>query len=102
MEYTSISSANFTEAPQTTSDLSWNISSTEVPGIIEQSLALYHNRRRFLFSGIVLLLGVIGNSLALVILARKKSTKNSKYTLLLRDQLCVLLLRQAFDCTGSL
>lgn len=45
---------------------------------------LYQDKRRFLFSGILLVLGVIGNSLALLILARKKATKNSKYTLMLR------------------
>ncbi|XP_050335260.1 prostaglandin E2 receptor EP2 subtype-like [Bactrocera neohumeralis] len=75
---------SFDSAETTTSDFIANLSSTTAPSIIEQSLALYHNRRRFLFSGIVLLLGVIGNSLALAILARKKATKNSKYTLLLR------------------
>ncbi|XP_049313571.1 prostaglandin E2 receptor EP2 subtype [Bactrocera dorsalis] len=75
---------SFDSAETTTSDFIANFSSTAAPSIIEQSLALYHNRHRFLFSGIVLLLGVIGNSLALAILARKKATKNSKYTLLLR------------------
>lgn len=72
------------EAVTTADDFVWNVSSTAAPSIVAQPLALYHNRRRFLFSGIVLLLGVIGNLLALIILARKKATKNSKYTLMLR------------------
>ncbi|XP_011208973.2 prostaglandin D2 receptor [Bactrocera dorsalis] len=72
------------EAVTTADDFAWNVSSTAAPSIVAQPLALYHNRRRFLFSGIVLLLGVIGNLLALIILARKKATKNSKYTLMLR------------------
>ncbi|XP_018784930.1 PREDICTED: prostaglandin E2 receptor EP2 subtype-like [Bactrocera latifrons] len=80
----SVSSLISYDSMETTSDFIANLSSTTAPSIIEQSLALYHNRRRFLFSGIVLLLGVIGNALALAILARKKATKNSKYTLLLR------------------
>ncbi|KAH8342541.1 hypothetical protein KR059_012506 [Drosophila kikkawai] len=46
--------------------------------------ALYANRNRLIFSTIVMGLGVIGNSLALIILARKKHNKNSKYTLMLR------------------
>lgn len=45
---------------------------------------LYQNRRRFLFSGIVIVLGVIGNFLALLILARKKALKHNKYTFMLR------------------
>lgn len=45
---------------------------------------LYQNKRRFLVSTIVIVLGVIGNFLALVILARKKATKHSKYTFMLR------------------
>ncbi|XP_014089457.1 prostaglandin D2 receptor [Bactrocera oleae] len=73
-----------TEAVTAAGDFAWNVSSTAAPSIVAQPLALYHNRRRFLFSGIVLLLGVIGNLLALIILARKKATKNSKYTLMLR------------------
>ncbi|XP_039965898.1 prostaglandin D2 receptor [Bactrocera neohumeralis] len=72
------------EAATTADDFAWNVSTTAAPSIVAQPLALYHNRRRFLFSGIVLLLGVIGNLLALIILARKKATKNSKYTLMLR------------------
>ncbi|XP_022227133.2 uncharacterized protein LOC111077242 [Drosophila obscura] len=46
--------------------------------------SLYANRNRMIFSLIVMGLGVFGNSLALVILARKKHNKNSKYTLMLR------------------
>lgn len=46
--------------------------------------ALYNNRRRLIFSLIVMGLGVIGNFLALIILARKKHNKNSKYTFMLR------------------
>ncbi|XP_036336875.1 prostaglandin E2 receptor EP4 subtype-like [Rhagoletis pomonella] len=84
MENTSVFSLISLEAEESTSDFAWNVSSTASPSVIAQPLALYHNRRRFLFSGIVLLLGVIGNSLALLILARKKATKNSKYTLMLR------------------
>lgn len=45
---------------------------------------LYANRNRLIFSAIVMGLGVFGNSLALIILARKKHNKNSKYTLMLR------------------
>ncbi|XP_044312602.1 prostaglandin D2 receptor [Drosophila rhopaloa] len=46
--------------------------------------ALYANRNRLIFGAIVMVLGVLGNSLALFILARKKHNKNSKYTLMLR------------------
>lgn len=46
--------------------------------------SLYGNRHRLIFSTIVMGLGVLGNSLALFILARKKHNKNSKYTLMLR------------------
>ncbi|KAH8379316.1 hypothetical protein KR009_004179 [Drosophila setifemur] len=46
--------------------------------------ALYANRNRLIFSAIVMGLGVFGNSLALIILARKKHNKNSKYTMMLR------------------
>uniref|UniRef100_A0A1B0FHF4 G-protein coupled receptors family 1 profile domain-containing protein n=1 Tax=Glossina morsitans morsitans TaxID=37546 RepID=A0A1B0FHF4_GLOMM len=46
--------------------------------------SLYQNQRRFLLSAIVIVLGVVGNFLALVILARKKATKHSKYTFMLR------------------
>ncbi|XP_067644872.1 prostaglandin D2 receptor [Eurosta solidaginis] len=66
------------------SDFDWNASSTALPSIGAHTKALYANPKRLLFSGIVLLLGVVGNSLALMILARKKATKNSKYTLMLR------------------
>ncbi|XP_034483605.1 prostacyclin receptor [Drosophila innubila] len=45
---------------------------------------LYENPRRLISSLIVLGLGVLGNSLALIILARKKHNKNSKYTFMLR------------------
>lgn len=45
---------------------------------------LYQNRKRFLFSGIVIVLGVIGNFLALLILSRKKALKHNKYTFMLR------------------
>uniref|UniRef100_W8B449 Prostacyclin receptor n=3 Tax=Ceratitis capitata TaxID=7213 RepID=W8B449_CERCA len=86
MENSSILSLISTEVEESTNDFAWNANSTteSTPSIMAQPLALYHNRRRFLFSGIVLMLGVIGNSLALIILARKKATKNSKYTLMLR------------------
>ncbi|KAH8329655.1 hypothetical protein KR074_007023 [Drosophila pseudoananassae] len=46
--------------------------------------SLYGNRHRLILSTIVMGLGVLGNSLALFILARKKHNKNSKYTLMLR------------------
>ncbi|KAH8303636.1 hypothetical protein KR018_009180 [Drosophila ironensis] len=49
-----------------------------------QAKSLYANRNRLIFSAIVMGLGVLGNSLALFILARKKHNKNSKYTLMLR------------------
>nr|XP_011180612.2 prostaglandin E2 receptor EP2 subtype [Zeugodacus cucurbitae] len=85
MSNISLSTLNSLDSEEaTTSDFITNLSTSTTPSIIEQSLTLYHNRRRLLFSGFVLLLGVIGNSLALAILARKKATKNSKYTLLLR------------------
>ncbi|XP_030572470.1 prostaglandin D2 receptor [Drosophila novamexicana] len=45
---------------------------------------LYKNRQRLLFSMIVMGIGVLGNFLALIILARKKHNKNSKYTFMLR------------------
>lgn len=45
---------------------------------------LYKNTRRMLVSIFVMSLGVIGNLLALIILARKKHNKNSKYTFMLR------------------
>ncbi|KAH8406244.1 hypothetical protein KR215_009043 [Drosophila sulfurigaster] len=48
------------------------------------SQALYNNRKRLILSLIVMGLGVLGNSLALIILARKKHNKNSKYTFMLR------------------
>ena len=48
------------------------------------AMTLYQSKNRFLASGILLVVGVLGNFLALVILARKKATKNSKYTLMLR------------------
>ncbi|XP_023033158.1 prostaglandin D2 receptor [Drosophila willistoni] len=46
--------------------------------------ALYANSRRMIYSLLIMGLGVLGNSLALIILARKKHNKNSKYTLMLR------------------
>lgn len=45
---------------------------------------LYQNRRRLIGGLIVMGLGVLGNFLALIILARKKHNKNSKYTFMLR------------------
>lgn len=45
---------------------------------------LYKNTRRMLVGIFVMSLGVIGNLLALIILARKKHNKNSKYTFMLR------------------
>lgn len=45
---------------------------------------LYKNTRRMLAGIFVMSLGVIGNLLALIILARKKHNKNSKYTFMLR------------------
>lgn len=63
-------------------------STSTIASVIETTTiaqpSLYQNPRRFLVSGILLVLGVIGNSLALLILARKKTAKNSKYTLMLR------------------
>lgn len=45
---------------------------------------LYTNSRRMILGIVVMCLGVIGNLLALIILARKKHNKNSKYTFMLR------------------
>ncbi|KAM8708969.1 hypothetical protein ACLKA7_015869 [Drosophila subpalustris] len=45
---------------------------------------LYDKRRKLIGGLIVMGLGVLGNFLALIILARKKHNKNSKYTFMLR------------------
>ncbi|EDV96195.1 GH16125 [Drosophila grimshawi] len=45
---------------------------------------LYKIRKRLILSLITMIIGVIGNLLALIILARKKHNKNSKYTYMLR------------------
>ncbi|XP_013116889.2 prostaglandin E2 receptor EP2 subtype [Stomoxys calcitrans] len=54
------------------------------PAPAQTQMQLYQNKRRFLLSTIVIVLGVIGNFLALVILARKRAAKHSKYTFMLR------------------
>ncbi|XP_073843670.1 uncharacterized protein [Musca autumnalis] len=61
------------------------IEPTESQSIVPPSqLQLYQNKRRLFWSAAVIVLGVIGNFLALIILARKKATKHSKYTFMLR------------------
>ncbi|XP_037819736.1 prostaglandin E2 receptor EP2 subtype-like [Lucilia sericata] len=72
-----------TESTETSSDLYDNFTSTE-SSTSSLPKQLYQNKRRLLLSAIVIVLGVIGNFLALVILARKKATKHSKYTFMLR------------------
>ncbi|XP_065360668.1 prostaglandin E2 receptor EP2 subtype [Calliphora vicina] len=72
-----------TESTEATSELYDNFTSTE-SSTSPLPKQLYQNKRRLLLSAIVIVLGVIGNFLALVILARKKATKHSKYTFMLR------------------
>ena len=70
------------DSAESTSD-SFNITTTE-SSTSPMGKQLYQNKRRLVLSAIVIVLGVIGNFLALVILARKKATKHSKYTFMLR------------------
>ncbi|KAH8415723.1 hypothetical protein KR222_010759, partial [Zaprionus bogoriensis] len=57
---------------------------TGVNSTMSGNTELYKNPRRLLIGLIVMGLGVVGNFLALLILARKKHNKNSKYTFMLR------------------
>ncbi|XP_075161576.1 prostacyclin receptor [Haematobia irritans] len=76
---------SFNADDSVTSDMDLLENVTETSSIIPPAqVPLYQNKRRFLLSTIVIVLGVIGNFLALVILARKKAAKHSKYTFMLR------------------
>ncbi|KNC25722.1 hypothetical protein FF38_12879 [Lucilia cuprina] len=78
-----VNGGKMTGSTETSSDLYDNFTSTE-SSTTSLPKQLYQNKRRLLLSAIVIVLGVIGNFLALVILARKKATKHSKYTFMLR------------------
>lgn len=83
LSYASLSHGFNTESTETNQELFDNFTSTE-SSTSPLPKQLYQNKRRLVLSAIVIVLGVIGNFLALVILARKKATKHSKYTFMLR------------------
>lgn len=83
LSYVSLSYGFNTESTETNQEMFDNFTSTE-SSTSPLPKQLYQNKRRLVLSAIVIVLGVIGNFLALVILARKRATKHSKYTFMLR------------------
>lgn len=79
----SLSHGFYAETKETATELYANATTTE-SSTSPLPKQLYQNKRRLLLSAIVIVLGVIGNFLALMILARKRATKHSKYTFMLR------------------